>query len=62
MTNETMKALLMVAMFATLEFVLYFSWIREETALVCRALTSFLMSIATIEHMLVTVHVHRKRR
>ena len=33
MTNETMKALLMIAMFGTLEFALYYSRIREATVL-----------------------------
>jgi hypothetical protein len=62
MINETMKALLMIAMFGTLEFALYFSRIREATVRVCRAVASLLMPVATIEHVLVPKQVHRKRR
>ena len=60
MTNEAMKAVLMIAMFGTLEFALYFSRIRKASASVCRSAAAFLTQAATIEHVFVPVRVHRK--
>jgi len=62
MTNETMKALVMIAMFGTLEIALYFHRIRETTVLLWKGATSFLMQIAAAEVALVPVRVRRKTR
>jgi hypothetical protein len=47
MTEETMKALVMLAMFGILEFALYFPRIREVTKRLRKDVPSLLMPIAT---------------
>ena len=62
MANETIKALLMIAMFGALEFALSFQRIWEATAFICRAASSFLMPIAPVERIPVAARVQRNTR
>lgn len=62
MTNETMKGLVMIAMFGALEFALYFPRIREVTVLLCKGAASSLMPIVLVRPILVPIRVRRKTR
>lgn len=62
MTNETIKALLMIGLFGTFEFALYFPRIRQTTVPFCRAVASLLIPVATIGHVLVPVRTGRQKR
>jgi hypothetical protein len=62
MTEETMKALVMLAMFGILEFALYFPRIREVTKRLRKDVPSFLMPIATPAAARIPVRVRCKVR
>jgi hypothetical protein len=62
MTNETAKALMMIAMFGGLEVVLYLPRIHEAAARVRKGAARLLMPIAAMEQAVVAVRVRRRAR